>query len=213
MFSEPLVAFEGLFANKVLAENEKEFEVHGEVGDVCELAVALLVSSSCTKHADSAEIMARLLYMRAAKQGKRPRLTGEYKFLASSLLMSFYSSFLGSPAIDVMPPSDLAVAADVVGYLNARDIIPSKKVDFFDRNAYFRISYILGEYRLDLLDRLSSADMKSAGRYWRRLYPDAGYWLKTELTSRDMLSCLSLAGAFSDSLLGYAFASGVLTDV
>ena len=86
----------------------------------------------------------------------------------------------------------------------------SKCVDFFDINGYFRISYILGEYRLDLLEKLAGADVHSMQRFWRRLYLDAGYWLKSEICASEVIECMRLAGATSDSLAGYAFASGIL---
>jgi hypothetical protein len=47
-------------------------------------------------------------------------------------------------------------------------------------------------------------------RFWRRLYIDAGYWLKSEITASEVLECMRLASVESRSLAGYAFASGML---
>lgn len=209
LFSEPLRAFENMFCDKVLALGKAETAVIGEANDAVELALRLLEISAEKQGADSAELTARLMRSIAIKAGRKPRLTGEYKFLASSLIAEFYSAFLGAPSIDCMPPSSLDGALDMLSYLGAKEIIPPKRVDFFDANAYFRISYILSEYRMDLLDKLGGLDSRKKQRFWRRLYPDAGYWLKSEVTADELLRAMTLAGAFSDSLLGFAFASGL----
>jgi len=209
LFSQPLAAFESFFANKILA-CESGFDARQvKAGDVCELAVALL-EISLRKRDDSAQIMSEILYSRAVKRGKRPRLIGEYKFLASAMIMSFYSSYLGAPSIDTMPPACREVAADELkrGEYESKE---RKSVDFFDANSYFKISYILSEYRTDLLDKLGSIDLHTSQRFWRRLYPDAGYWLKSEVNCKELESCLTLAGSQSENLLGFAYASGILS--
>ncbi|MCM1306793.1 MAG: hypothetical protein NC037_04515 [Bacteroides sp.] len=208
LFSQPLAAFENTFAKKVLAKDGGETVVPSEVNSMSELAAALLEISLYYKR-DSAQIMSEALYADALKRGQTPRLIGEYKFLASACITAFYSSYLGSPSIDTMPPACREVAADRLKLLGLLDNSP-KSVDFFDTNGYFRISYILGEYRTDLLDKLGSIDFHTAQRFWRRLYPDAGYWLKGEITCRNLTDCLTLAGYGSDNLLGFAYASGIL---
>lgn len=209
LLSEPLNAFESFFKRKVLAFEAGDGITFGEPSDNVDLALKLLEASACREDEDSAALMARLMYAMAKKAGKRPRLIGEYKFLASSLISAFYGAFLKAPSYDVMPPATLSSALDALAFLGIKDTIPPKKVDFFDINAYFKISYILSEYRLDLLEKLGSVDRHTGQRFWRRLYPDAGYWLKREVNENDLLRAMALAGAFSDGLLGYAFASGV----
>lgn len=210
LFSQPLNFFENFFSKKVLAKNTADnTAAYKSDMDVCELAYALLEISS-NRVTDSAQLMSEVLYRKAVNAGMRPRLIGEYKFLASACVASFYSAFLGAPSIDAMPPACREVAADKLdslGYVNKRP----KNVDFFDANSYFRISYILSEYRMDLLEKLSSIDFHSSQRFWRRLYPDAGYWLKSEVTCRNLTDCLMLAGYLSDNLLGYAYASGIMS--
>ncbi len=209
LFSQRLASFERFFSKRVLAIDSGEEAEYEGADDAVQLALKLLEISSLKRGMDSAELMARLLKAIAAKSGRKARLIGEYKFLSSCLISTFYGAFLGAPSIDCMPPACLDDALDVLSYLGIKEDIPAKKVDFFDANAYFRISYILSEYRMDLLERLEGQKQRSCQRFWRRLYPDAGYWLKSEVTRADMLGAMSLAGAFSDSLLGYAFASGI----
>ena len=208
IFSQPLRVFENLFARKVLAVNAEELKNPQEICSLSELAYALLEISADFKE-DSAQLMSEILYADALKRGQTPRLIGEYKFLASACITAFYSSFLGAPSIDAMPPACREVAADKLSQLELLDN-RAKSVDFFDTNSYFRISYILGEYRTDLLDKLGSIDFHKSQRFWRRLYPDAGYWLKGEITCKNLTVSLSLAGYKSDNLLGFAYASGIL---
>lgn len=211
LFSQPLNDFENFFNSKVLAL--KSPEAQPQPTDECELTELAfrLLALSVSKRRDSSDLVAEILFKEALSRGRRPRLIGEYRFLASSLLLGFYSSYLSAPSIDIMPPPSLQAAADFLDGLDINVASSPKRVDFFDAKGYFRISYILGEYRMDLLDRLGGSDMRSSRRFWRRLYPDAGYWLKSEVTCKDMLSALSGAGALSDSLLGFTYASGMLS--
>ena len=212
LLSAKLAAFERFFADKVLSDllpaeraEKPTAEVSYELAPH-ELAFELLKS----RGGDSASLIARILYLRALEKGRRPRLMGEYRFLASAMLVNFYCSLLGAPSIDIMPPACKHTALDRLAQLKFDVAGTAKKVDFFDINSYFRISYILSEYRMDLLEKLGGIDMRAAQRFWRRLYPDAGYWLKSEVSVKDMLEALTLAGALSDGLTGYAFASGAL---
>lgn len=153
--------------------------------------------------------MAEVMSALALSKGKTPRLTGEYRFLASAVLTSFYSAYLSSPSIDCAPPACVFDSVDKLQSLGI-EVDRGEVVDFFDINGYFRIGYILGEYRLDLLEKLASIDLHGMQRFWRRLYIDAGYWLKSEITASEVLECMRLASVESRSLAGYAFASGML---
>ena len=57
-----------------------------------------------------------------------------------------------------------------------------------------------------MLEKLASIDLHGMQRFWRRLYIDAGYWLKSEITASEVLECMRLASVESRSLAGYAFA-------
>lgn len=212
LLSSGFSSFENMFRNKVLAEETESIETADyKHMDITQLALSLLQISQQKKEDDSADSMAKIMYAQAKSRGRKPRLMGEYKFLASALITAFYSSFLGALSIDVMPPACIFDERDKLTSLHQDFMYEQKSIDFFNINSYFKISYILSEYRMDLLDRLSGIDMHSMQRFWRRLYPDAGYWLKGEITTDAMLKCMSLAGSMSDNLLGFAYASGVMT--
>lgn len=207
ILSQPLKTFEDFFRSKILSEKTEETKI-SEVSDIKALTLNL-ISLSLDKRRDSADDVADILYFKALKDGKKPRLIGEYKFLASAVLTTFYSSFLAAPSIDVTPPPNIEEARDRLKELN----LPSaslKSLDFFDINAYFKISYVVGEYRTDLLEKLRGVDFHKSQRFWRRLYADAGYSLRSDVSVKDLIYALTLAGAENDNLLGYAYAVGVL---
>lgn len=206
-------AFECAFSSKVLGVCKSTFAADCKGISNGELAFLLLKLSSEKTWEDSADKMAKLLVAKALSEGKKPRLLGEYKFLCACLITSFYSAFLGAPSIDAMPPACRDDALDEIVSLPIDLSNEGKCVDFFDINSYFRINYIMSEYRMDLLEKLAGIDLHGMQRFWRRLYPDAGYWLKSEISAKEMLHFLCLAGAKSDNLLGYAYASGMLKKI
>lgn len=63
---------------------------------------------------------------------------------------------------------------------------------------------------MDLIAELASCDLTSAERKWRRMYEDAGFWMKSAFTSADMLRAMALAGELSGGLLGFAAGTGFL---
>ncbi|MBO4380929.1 MAG: hypothetical protein J5815_02105 [Clostridia bacterium] len=212
VYSRGLKLFESVFASKVLALEKPcvQFEIKGEINPVS-LAMLLLEISAIDDEPDSADIVAEVLCQRAKAQGKTPRLYGEYKFVASSYLFSLYSRLVGAPAIDVIPPPSREDAAALLAEIGCDNLVnTSKSIDFFDVNSYFRISYIFAEYRTDLLEKLSAADVHKSQRVWRRIYDDAGYFLKDALTAKDVHDAVLLAGSVSENLLGYAYAMGAL---
>ena len=211
--AQGLHAFENVFLTKICGVKVgDEIYMKSLPNDVnaTSLAVNLLEISAFKTRDDGADIMAKILYLKAIKDGKKPRHVGEYKFVSASLLMAFYKELLGAPAIDTLLPADKERAREELENLGYPVTNSAKNIDFFDVNGYFRISYILSEYRMDLIDKLGGASLKPSARTWRRIYDDAGFWLKSELTAKDMFSAMRLAGSISDNLLGYAYAIGAL---
>jgi len=211
--SQGLHAFENLFARWILADNAGD-EIYSTFDDTnvnpMEIALALLEISAGKDRDDSADIMAKILYAKKKAEGKKPRLLGEYKYIAASTLFCLYSQILSSPAIDTLLPREVCADETALKDIGADIANPSKRFDFFDVNGYFRISYIFSEYRMDLLDKIGGAHSHSLDRAWRRIYDDAGFWLKSELTQKDVVDAMRLAGLKSDNLLGFAYAVGML---
>ena len=214
IYSQALRSFENIFSSKVLTTNDTKylpFEIDGEL-DIVELPCALLELSLAKDNDDSADVVANILLAMDKMGGRRTRLLGEYKFIASSYLLTLYASVLGAPAIDTMLPPCIEDDIEELEKIGCKYMLNRQKsIDFFDVNSYFRINYILSEYRTDLLEQLCSLDTHKAQRTWRRAYADAGFWLKSAITIKDLRHAVRLAGCLSDNFLGYCYASGVLS--
>ena len=63
---------------------------------------------------------------------------------------------------------------------------------------------------MDLIAELASCDLGGAGRRWRRMYDDAGFWMKSAFTSEDVMHAMALAGEKTGGLLGFAAGTGFL---
>ncbi|MEG2456575.1 MAG: hypothetical protein RSB08_01995, partial [Clostridia bacterium] len=66
---------------------------------------------------------------------------------------------------------------------------------------YLKQTFILSEYRRDLYELINDIDIGAMARFWRRLYNDAGYWLKNYLTNAQLMRCLSLSAELSENTL------------
>lgn len=213
LLSSRIEAFENWFSKFVLGINAHPYPLpEAKEMPVCELVWEILNLSYNKTSKSSAERIAQIMRALAIHKGKPPRLEGEYRFLASCVLGAFYSAYLGAPAIDCALPPCVCDDLDKLHSLSINIENNVKCIDFFDISSYFRISYVLSEYRLDLLEKLASSDMRGTERFWRRLYPDAGYWLKSEITASEVLECLYLAGVMSDGFLGFAYAGGIMNN-
>ena len=211
ILAEPLANFEKYYDEKVL-DKKSAVEKHNHLtvdGDNINLAYNLLKASWRNRGTDNATVMARVLYDSARRQGERPRLIGEYKFISASVISSLYENYLSSLTIDCVIPPAHDINIDALATLTGRTKSNLLKAfDFFDLDGYFRVGYILSEYRLDLLDKLRSVDFHSAQKKWRRLYPDAGYWLKSAFTSNSLLTAMRLSAEIGNGLLRYIAESG-----
>lgn len=74
---------------------------------------------------------------------------------------------------------------------------------------YLKQTFILNEYRREMFEKLDGLDLAGFARFWRRLYDDAGYWLKRFSSGKELLKILSLASELgSDGLLKYVKRTG-----
>ncbi len=211
VLSEELRRFEDYFNEKVLGKKSAPSKKKDLPANADEIALAkrLLELSAERDFDDNATTVAKFLYDVALKQGVRRRLLGEYKFIAAGVLCTLYHGFLSSPSIDCMLPPDHDAKLDEIAKLTGRSREKLIKVfDFLESEYYFRINYILSEYRLDLLDRLKTVDFGSADKKWRRLYSDAGYWLKSAFTARSLLRATALSAEIGNGLLRYVGETG-----
>lgn len=143
----------------------------------------------------------------------KSRHRGEYAFVAAYVLWGYYKNFLKVATDDVLLPPDKIKSMKLLEKKCGLSFnLLLKRIDFLTVNGYFRIKYIVEEYRPDLLNCLDKIDYSVGQRRWRRLYDDAGFWLKENFSSKELLSIMALAGEMSKGLLGYAKATGALED-
>lgn len=212
LFALPVKRFEDVCAEKVFApEGERRETTLLDCGSsATELAVNVL-RSGADGRTYAPDVTAEVLRLLALSAGKRPRRRGEYVFVAACALAAFYKAYLSSPAIDTLLPADHDAALDEFARLTGGErgnILQA--FDIFGASGYFRINYILGEYRMDLIAELASCDLGGAGRRWRRMYDDAGFWMKSAFTSEDVMHAMALAGEKTGGLLGFAAGTGFL---
>lgn len=137
---------------------------------------------------------------------------GEARFFAAYAACLLYHCFLSSHGLDTLLPPDFTKTQKLLqkkcGVKYADTL---KTVDFSGANGYFRLTYIVGEYREDLRALLESFDMRAKQRYFRRLYDDAGFSLKTRVNAKELLSLVALGGGIAgDTFLGYLKRTGFL---
>lgn len=211
VLSEPLRNFEDYYAEKILDEKTAFAD---NIGLSCEndrinLAYCLLKLSSTRLYQDNATIMAEVLFDNAKNNGSKARLMGEYKFISAVVIACLYENYLSSPSLDCAIPPAHDLGIDALAKFTGRSMSNLLKAfDFFQIDSYFRVGYILSEYRLDLLERLRSVDFHSAQKKWRRLYPDAGFWLKSAFTTNLLNKAMRLSAEIGHGLFRYILESG-----
>ncbi|MCQ2602756.1 MAG: hypothetical protein MJ193_02385, partial [Clostridia bacterium] len=56
----------------------------------------------------------------------------------------------------------------------------------------------------------ASLDVRKSERRWRRLYPDAGYWISKAFDTDTLLLALKLSGEIGNGLFRYICETGFL---
>lgn len=127
---------------------------------------------------------------------------GETSFIAGYVLLNLYRMFLSARAVDTLLPSDTVKTLKLLEKMRA--INYNKYVSMICQdsvNAYLKRGFILNEYREELYSRLDGLDMSGLTRFWRRLYDDAGFWLKDFIGNASLMRYLSLAAELSENCL------------
>lgn len=222
--SQPLKAFERCVAKKLGTENS------GRAESIADSFKREVTANSVQMTHGTAELFWFLMrlsdsnrkqnfvggvdaFREVMQKNHKLRHRGEYMFVASYVLWAYYRLFLKSRCEDTLLPPDKMKSMKLLETKCGLEFnLLLKRIDFLTVNGYFRIKYILDEYRDDLIGILNSIDLEKSQRRWRRLYEDAGFWLKENFTTKELLSSMALCGEISGGLLGYAKASGALED-
>lgn len=130
------------------------------------------------------------------------RTEGENSLPAAYIVLNLYKSYLNSPAVDTMLPPDILKTVKLLeksNVINYNKYI--KNIQPTTVSNYLQQAFVLGEYRRDLFDLISEIDLSGITRFWRRLYSDAGFWLKNYMTNMQLMRYLSLAAELSNNTL------------
>lgn len=154
--------------------------------------------------AESADAVARVM------TEKFGRTFGENSFLAAYMILNVYRLYLESDATDTLIPEDIVLTLKtlekmrVVNYNNyMSDLSVTTATD------YLKQTFILSEYRREMYERLDGMDLPAVAKFWRRLYDDAGFWLKRYASSDELFKVMALASELSEGgLLKYVKRTG-----
>lgn len=135
---------------------------------------------------------------------------GEASFISAYMILNVYRCYLADENVDTLIPEDIVFTIKtlekmkVVNYNKYMSEIEVTRVD-----DYLKQTFILNEYRREMFEKLDGLDLAGFARFWRRLYDDAGYWLKRFSSGKELLKILSLASELgSDGLLKYVKRTG-----
>lgn len=135
---------------------------------------------------------------------------GEASFISAYMILNVYRCYLADENVDTLIPEDIVFTIKtlekmkVINYNKYMSEIEVTRVD-----DYLKQTFILNEYRREMFEKLDGLDLAGFARFWRRLYDDAGYWLKRFSSGKELLKILSLASELgSDGLLKYVKRTG-----
>lgn len=129
---------------------------------------------------------------------ERPeRLYGENLFLSAIFLAKVYCAFLRDDMTDFVPPPDLNMRAEKMAEIfHAEEGAALKRIrPYMAAEAYAVTGHKFKEYRPDFFSEAQKAEAGlSAGlKIFKRLYSDAGFWMKSYLTEQDYRQALGIA--------------------
>lgn len=138
------------------------------------------------------------------------RSYGENSFLAAYMILNVYRLYLESDVVDTLIPEDIAATLKT---LEKMRVVNYNKymsgLSITTATEYLKQTFILSEYRREMYERLDGMDLSTVARFWRRLYDDAGFWLKRYASSDELFGVLSLASELSEGgLLKYIKRTG-----
>ncbi|MDR1093556.1 MAG: iron-containing alcohol dehydrogenase [Clostridiales bacterium] len=141
--------------------------------------------------------LAHALEMLCAAQNRTRRLYGENLFLAAAFLSKVYLKFFSESEKGFCPPPDLNLRGERIaarfGVGEAEAMSRVKPYPEADKFEVTRHKY--AEYRADFLSlaKRAAARVAEAHTIFKRLYADAGYWIKSCYSAEDYGLCMSLA--------------------
>ncbi len=129
--------------------------------------------------------------------GRKPRLYGETAYLSAIFLSKVYRAFLRAELTEFLPPPDLNLRAEkLAAVFHTTEAAALKKVrPYMPMEAYAVASHKYREYRADFFASADNAvtALEHSVKAFRRMYGDAGYWIKNYISEQDYRTALALA--------------------
>ena len=146
---------------------------------------------------------------------KQQLLLGEHKFIATFTLMQYYSLVINYQGVDLLVPANKSQSASAlakgIGAPLAGTVLALQTKD---EDIFQKTGYILDEYRTDFATQAHDVVqlINATCRTFRRIYDDAGFFLKNYLPSEKILQIMSHSTVLADKyyLLNYCKDSGYL---
>lgn len=142
-------------------------------------------------------------------------LVGENLFISSFITSTYYYLLLTSTSLDLLLPPDKITTIRHLANCAGLNVAGSiEKLDSECTVNYEKVSHIATEYKEDMLNELNDllAVSRTAVKNFRRIYDDAGYFLKDYCTFEELMRTMSMSALFYKkySYLNYAKDSGYL---
>ncbi|MDR3293963.1 MAG: hypothetical protein LBT20_07685 [Clostridiales bacterium] len=158
----------------------------------------------------SALLSAELYRFRFPKLG-----LGEGAFLFAYTLIKLYKRFLERDFCDLAPPKDYGRFVEIMTKKYGGDAVRLlRDTECRGTDEYLLRRHVIGEYRAELyaLLKLLDAELPSLLKRFKRMYPDAGYFLKEEIKGKELLECTALGVTLcrEDTFAGFLDELGVL---
>lgn len=136
---------------------------------------------------------------------------GENSYLAAYITLKLYAAYLKERRTDTLLPPDIIKSLKLLEKTCGLEYNKSlTSLDIPTEDALFKAEYVASEYRDDLLADVLRPDLTKATRTWRRLYRDAGYWVKGYVTAAKLFRLLSLSAELSEGLIKNLKRGGLL---
>ncbi|MEG2453645.1 MAG: iron-containing alcohol dehydrogenase [Clostridia bacterium] len=187
---------------EALAREVHQFEIDKEKPDFRKRLMEILLKISKANEYMAIERSAVDTFSLLLTISSEGHTQGENSLIASYIVLNLYRSFLKSDGTDTLLPPDIIKTLKLLEkyqIINYNSYI--KQYEVTSVEGYLKQTFILSEYRRDLYELINDIDIGAMARFWRRLYNDAGYWLKNYLTNAQLMRCLSLSAELSENTL------------
>jgi hypothetical protein len=125
----------------------------------------------------------------------------EAAFIIAYALIKLYKRFLESAEYDLCAPKDYGRWCEILTKKYGADaVMLFKKLEPHNAGTYLKRRHIIAEYRTELLSLINKLDALSPIflKRFRRMYTDAGFFIKDAVKGRDVFEAIALGASLTD---------------